>query len=100
MSALITGDLHFSTNPQDEYRWGIFDWLCTKAEELQVQDLILLGDYTGPKDNHPAALVNRLTNEILNAASRFKTVTMIAGNHDYVNPEIPFFMFLEHLKCI
>jgi DNA repair exonuclease SbcCD nuclease subunit len=98
MSALITGDLHLTTAPQDEYRWHLFDWLCAKAEELKVKDLILLGDYTNPKDNHPSALVNRFKTCMDMCSSYFQNIVMIAGNHDYIDPKVPFFMFLDGLN--
>jgi hypothetical protein len=95
MSALITGDLHLTTQPSDEHRWGLFEWLCQQGQELGVDDLILLGDYTNPKDNHPAALVNRFTTCVERCCNTFNYVIMLAGNHDYIDPKCPFFKFLD-----
>lgn len=93
MAAIITGDIHLTSNPQDEYRWKLFDWL--RDQSKGVNELILLGDHTTAKDNHPASLVNRFKNEIERCAYHFNTVILLAGNHDYIDPKCPFFMFLE-----
>lgn len=95
MSALITGDLHLTTNPQDEYRWKLFDWLCEQSQKHDARELILLGDYTNPKDNHPAQLVNAFVSCILMCSEVFDTVVLIAGNHDYIDPNCPFFQFID-----
>jgi len=96
MTALVTADLHFTTNPHDEHRWGLLDWLCDNSKD--VDELLLLGDYTGPKDNHPAALVNRLKEGIDKLAEHFGMVFMLYGNHDGLTADQPFWKFINQIK--
>jgi predicted phosphodiesterase len=89
---LVTGDLHLTVHPRDEYRWAVWEWLNDQAAKRGVDAVIVLGDITDKKDNHSARLVNRLHDTI----ARFPVpVWMIRGNHDYdVDPSCPFFRFL------
>jgi len=101
MSAIVTADLHFTTNPHDEYRWGIIEWLCDHSREesgKNVDELLLLGDYTNPKDSHPAMLVNRLKESIDRLAYYFDKVIMLYGNHDGLSPAKPFWKFLDQIR--
>lgn len=96
MTVLITSDLHLTTSPHDEHRWGLFDWLCDNSKD--VDELLLLGDLTNPKDNHPGILVNRLKESIDKLADHFRFVYMLYGNHDGLTPDQPFWKFLHNIK--
>jgi DNA repair exonuclease SbcCD nuclease subunit len=94
MSVIITADTHWNDNPRDESRWGLFSWLCNQ----QADELLILGDLTVAKNNHPARLVNRLVDGFLALARHYKHVYVLKGNHDYADPDCPFFGFLRHTK--
>jgi hypothetical protein len=94
MSVIITADTHWNDNPRDESRWGLFSWLCSQ----QADELLILGDLTVAKNNHPARLVNRLVDGFLALAKNYKHVYVLKGNHDYADPDCPFFGFLQHTK--
>lgn len=98
--ALVTGDLHLSPNPRDAYRSR---WFRQRLPELvrqhRAQSLVVLGDLTEYKDEHPAALVNDLVDGFA-ALSKLCEVFILKGNHDYLNADAPFFRFLGHLPNI
>jgi len=60
-----------------------------------VDQLFILGDLTNQKDNHSAALVNRLVKEITNLSLLVKKIRILKGNHDFDNPDCPFFGFFS-----
>lgn len=98
LPALITSDLHLVASPSTEYRWGLFPWLEKTLKEERVQTLLILGDLTDAKDNHPAELVNR-TVKALNSLP-VERVVVLAGNHDWLREGHEFFRFLNHLPNI
>lgn len=88
---LITGDIHLTDDPRDEYRWDIFRWLRVQGENRGATHVVILGDVTDRKDKHSAALVNRVFDE-LNELSDHFGVRWLKGNHDYdADPATPFF---------
>lgn len=97
MKALVTADLHLTARPDDEYRWGIFSFLAQRAEHYNVDYILILGDLTDRKDEHPAPLVNRLVNEL---ESLGRPVIVLSGNHDYIDPKKPFFHFLNSTERV
>ncbi len=92
MSAIVTGDIHLDDKPQNEYRWRLFNWL----EKNNTDELILCGDLTDSKDKHSAKLVNRFMDSLNMLKGVFEKIYIVAGNHDYINPENPFFRFLDN----
>lgn len=90
---LVTSDIHVDSAALNEYRWDVFPWLRKVVEQYGVEHLCLLGDITDRKDNHGAALVNRLVDEIA-ALRKQCSVHLLMGNHDYVDPATPFLRFL------
>jgi len=96
---LFTADLHLTTHPRDAYRWEIFPWLETQVMNRVVTGLFLLGDLTEQKDNHPAKLTNRLL-EAIRILARMTTVVILKGNHDYVDPDVPYFRFLKGFRNV
>lgn len=96
MSALVVSDTHFTENPRDNYRWELFNWLKQKVSELNVQEVIHCGDACDSKDRHPSSLVNRFCDELVDLSTKCR-ITLLAGNHDYIDPTLPFFNFTRHL---
>lgn len=94
MTVLFTADLHFTDRPQDEYRWGLFDWLAEQAVQQAVDAIVVLGDVTDAKDGHRARFVNRLV-ERFRFLAKNCPVYVLMGNHDYTSPSTPFFGFLH-----
>jgi DNA repair exonuclease SbcCD nuclease subunit len=100
MKALVTADIHLTDKPQDEYRWGLLPWLGEQAREHQVDLVAILGDLTDAKDRHSAFLVNRFAQELAALARQVERVVLLKGNHDYIDPEWPFFEFLNAYSFI
>ena len=92
MRILITSDLHITDKPEDEYKWAIWDWLHLQS----IDSLIILGDLTEAKDNHSAALVNRLVDNLVEFPKNGVDLHILKGNHDYSHGFCPFFQFLKH----
>lgn len=73
---LLTADLHLDDNPDNEYRWQVFNVIADKQE--RNEPLYILGDLCDRKDRHSAALVNRL----FDVLQTVRPVTILMGNHD------------------
>lgn len=93
---LWSADWHLTPNTLDEYRWSMFPWTRKQIELRKMDALVIAGDLTNSKDNHPARLVNRLVDELKLTASMVP-VHILMGNHDYIDPNNPFFKFLSEL---
>lgn len=96
---LVTSDVHLTNDPLDSYRWQIFPWLKRQVINREVQHLLLLGDLTQWKDEHPSALVNRLVDH-LEELTQHCFIHIIPGNHDSVSTTDPFFRFLRQMPKI
>jgi hypothetical protein len=96
---LITSDIHLTDRPEDEYRWELFPWLLKQVERRQVAHVCILGDLTDSKDRHSARLVGRVVDCVLKLAA-VVDVWLLKGNHDYVDPQCPFFGFLGQLPRV
>ena len=94
---LITTDLHLTDRSDEAYRWDIFPFLKKQATKHKTQHIFILGDLTDFKDNHSARLVNRIVEEVVGLTD-YGGVTILKGNHDYVDPKTPFFMFLDGMS--
>lgn len=92
---LITSDLHLTDRPKDAYRFGIFKWLVSQQAKWKPKATFILGDLTDKKDKHPAALVRQIVDGLLDLAP---PVFILKGNHDYLDPECPFFDFLNYIE--
>lgn len=99
MKVLIISDLHLTDSPDEDYRWGVFDWAKAKLVEEHCDQLFILGDIFDKKDRHPATIVNRLAKILMDIAIEIP-ITILQGNHDYLKPEHPFLSFLDHLPNI
>jgi hypothetical protein len=95
MTWLVSADLHLSDRPKDSYRFGIFDWLAKQQQKHNVSATFILGDLTDRKDNHSSALVNRVIDELLKLKP---PVYILRGNHDGIDPNNPFFRFLQTIE--
>ena len=94
---IITSDLHLTDRARDEYRWELFPWLIELVEETGSDEVLILGDLTDAKNNHSAELVNRMVKELTNLPAH---VYVLKGNHDYVDPDQPFFGFLNEIPGV
>lgn len=95
MTAIITADLHLNDNPRDEYRWQACEAIIRYSKMIEASVCFICGDLTDDKDNHSAALVNR----ILELLPRFaREVYIIRGNHDAIDPDKPFFKFVDLIE--
>ncbi len=93
---LLTADLHLDDKPQNAYRWMIFKVLRDKIKHYGVRKLIILGDLTDNKDNHSSILVNRLVEHFIELLSTGCQIYILKGNHDYIDPDYPYFRFLNN----
>lgn len=98
MSFLITGDIHLSDNPNDYYRFDLFDFMIDTIKKNKIQHVLILGDLTKAKNKHDAVLVNGVISGICSLADVAEYVTIIKGNHDYVDPAQPYFGFLREFR--
>jgi hypothetical protein len=96
---LITADWHLTSRALDEYRWELFPWLRKQVKARGVGALIVAGDIADLKDNHPSALVNRLVDEVKTLAE-LCSIHLISGNHDYTDPDNPYWRFLVHVRGV
>lgn len=99
MKILATADLHLNDRHRDRYRHDFQQWLQRTAWEHRVDHVIILGDLTEEKDNHPAWLVNKIVDH-MKRLSRCAPVTILRGNHDYLDIGSPFFEFLGKFEGI
>ena len=100
MNYLVTGDVHFSSEPKDDYRWDLWPYLGKVAENYDCGALVILGDLTVAKDRHPSLLVNRLIDAIMALPGALNKVCIIKGNHDYIQESDPFFSFLNYIPGV
>ncbi|MCK5235403.1 MAG: metallophosphoesterase [Deltaproteobacteria bacterium] len=98
-NTLITSDLHLTDSPLDEYKWLIFDWLRDAVERHNIEKVIILGDITEKKDKHSSALVNRIAENFTRLGTMAEVIVLM-GNHDYIDPDKPFFQFIKNSDFI
>jgi DNA repair exonuclease SbcCD nuclease subunit len=96
-NSILVSDLHLTSNPRDEYRWGLFPWLRNQIQKYNSSRLFVLGDLTDSKDYHSSLLVNRLVDELAVVPIE---VIILRGNHDGIDPDVPYFRFLNALPNI
>ena len=100
MSVLVTADLHLNNNPRDQYRHAFMEkTLPAFLKKHDATELYILGDLTDEKDNHSAILVNKIVGHLRQLA-QICPIGILLGNHDYVDPDNPFFEFVKHIKNI
>jgi DNA repair exonuclease SbcCD nuclease subunit len=96
----VTGDLHLNDNPRDEDRWGLFDWILSQVDPFGLKLLIIMGDLTDAKDRHSAKLANRLARALHDLARAGVRVILLKGNHDFIDPQWPFFEWVNMIKGV
>lgn len=99
VTALVTADLHLNDQSRDSYRHEWQKELRALVRKLQIGILIILGDLTDEKDHHGAWLVNAVVDH-LHHLSKLCRVVISTGNHDYTNPNEPYFAFASRLPNV
>lgn len=100
MRALVTADLHLNEVPRDFYRHLFLRTFRDLCRKHKADTAIVLGDLTDAKDRLSAWLANVITDHFYKLASICENVIILRGNHDYVNPDYPFFMLLQRLEGV
>lgn len=94
---LFTGDIHLNSNPRDSYRHVFMaETLPALLRKHNVDALVIAGDLTDEKNYHEARLVNQVV-DYLYELSVLCPVVVTRGNHDYTDPEHPFFAFVSSI---
>lgn len=99
-ASLIVSDLHLTDNPRDLYRWAIFPQLTALCKEHRIVNLFVLGDLCEAKDNHSAALANRVVDGLMQLHDEVCNTYVLMGNHDRIEASVPFFRFLDHIDKV
>ena len=99
-SRLLCADLHFTSKEKDSYRWRIFEKLRDWCVRYKPDELDILGDLTASFDNHPAKVVNRLVDNLVQLLPFVKSIIVLKGQHDYVDEDNPFFGFVDKIDGI
>jgi len=97
---LLISDLHFTDKTADRYRFKIFTWVYEYFMRTGDKNLIILGDLTDSKDHHSANLVNAIVKRMLDLTGKGMEIFLLKGNHDYIDPDMPFFEFLGQYEYI
>lgn len=104
MNSLSISDLHLTDSPRDEYRWLVFERIIELCDKLPhtIDVLFILGDLTEKKDYHSSRLVNRIVQSLLTVKQRagIQRIVILRGNHDGIDPTMPYFAFLNHLPGV
>lgn len=107
---ILTSDWHLDDNPQNKYRWAIFERLREQIEAGE-RVIYMLGDICEHKDKHSAALVNRVFKELCALGDCYAAnfgvdedenysgldLTFMLGNHDKPLAGEPYWALLDHL---
>lgn len=99
MTDLFVGDLHLNDTARDAYRHNFQWWLLDQVKKIKPRRVIFVGDFTDAKDQHRAWLVNKIAG-YFDRLSRETDIVALMGNHDYLDPDNPFFAFLSHIPGI
>lgn len=99
MTVLVTGDWHLSSHPRDAYRFDFQKTLRQLIEKHHVDTTVIVGDLTEAKDQHEAWLVNKVVDALYDLSVMCK-VFILRGNHDALNPNWPFFGFVDTIRNI
>lgn len=100
MRRLVTSDWQLAYNERDRYRTDFMvRTLPILVDKYKVDQLLILGDITEQKDNHPAPLVNEIVNAF-DKLSKLCAVIVLEGNHDFLHKEHPYFKFVTMLPNV
>lgn len=98
---LLTADWHLTDNPDEEYRWGVFDVVRKQMARHRATALVILGDLADRKDRHSAALLNRMRGAFMRLAEDCQQEIMLfPGNHDMPIVGESFWTFLDDLPNV
>ena len=92
----MISDTHFTNKAQDVHRFGIFKECFDICKKQGIRTVFHLGDLTDAKDGHSSKLVNALVDGTSLFTKNDIDFFILKGNHDYVDPQTPFFEFLKH----
>lgn len=93
MKTIVTADLHFSDKIRDNYRHAFVGRLIKMIHQHSADQLLILGDLSEQKDRHGAWLVNQIVGH-LHRLTKHCEILVLMGNHDYLDPNTPYFQFL------
>ena len=95
MRRLVTSDWQLAGGARDRYRLDfVKNEIPRLVDKYKVDQLLMLGDLTEEKDNHPAPLVNEIV-ELFSVLAKKTQVVILQGNHDFLSKAHPFFEFLN-----
>jgi len=94
---LLSSDWHLDDNPDNEYRWKIFDEVIRVCRKYEITRFYHAGDLCDRKDRHPSNLVNRLIAELRRLDESGIHTIILKGNHDQPITNIPYWNILNHL---
>ena len=96
MKTLLVSDLHLDDKSENQYRWNIIGQIEDIIKENSIDRLLILGDLTDKKNRHDAKFVNELLYQLSNL-EKLCSVTLLIGNHDYIDQDCPFFSFMDNV---
>jgi hypothetical protein len=100
MSVLLLADTHFTDKKRDAYRMASLPLALSSAlDKFPVSDVVIAGDLCEEKDRHPAGLVDFVVGFVEALAKRAR-LWVVMGNHDYIDPAVPFWKFLGKIKNV
>lgn len=99
-STIMLADLHQSNKDIDSYRSDLEHQVLSMLQEYRPQTLHILGDLCENKDFHSAQLVNRVVDMLVRWSNYVDEVILLAGNHDGIDPNCPYFRFLRHIPRV
>lgn len=95
MKRIVTSDWQLAYNERDRYRTDfVVKSLPKLIEKYKPEQLLVLGDISELKDNHPAPLVNEIVSAFYNLQKQCKVI-ILEGNHDFLHKEHPYFKFVS-----
>lgn len=99
---LACSDIHLTDALNDEYRWKLFPFLDEQIKKNNVTELLCAGDITEFKDGHKSSLVNRVVSEFIKLRDQNTNlkIKIMKGNHDFIDPNLPYFKFLNSIGDI
>lgn len=93
MKILLISDLHLDDSAKNKYRWDIFGQVYDVLRDKRIDRVYILGDLTDNKDRHSSKLVNEVVYQLNNLNKHVQEISILIGNHDYIDQSLPFFAF-------
>jgi len=99
MTTILVSDLHLTDRPIDAYRWKVFPQVAELSRLHGADTLLVLGDLSEFRDYHSSKLVNAIVDSFyaLRKTSSIDEVFFLRGNHDGLDPQMPYLHFLRRL---